>query len=243
MGGNSFSKKMCQELLLFEDYLLSCKPTLLHKDQIIIDRDRTFRLIAELRSYHCADRSPDDTVNVATLEQTAVLPQAEAEPMRRTVKKAEMPRSVPDPAPAPEPAVLSVEDAMLKEAAQAEAERIVAEAQERAKFIINEATIKADVLLKQSEEKAQEKQQQIDELLRIKISDAEKRSKDIVEKANQAADMEMETKSKQVHDMLRMSFQKADNLIEMAENIYAKQLEVVRADHQEIKDILSKLQR
>ncbi len=226
MGGNPFSKKMCQELLLFEDYLLNCKSPLFHKDQLIVDRERTLELVAELRSYHCADgrmRSQEGENEAADLldmlEETA-----EVAPQPVQKKKTDV--------------FVENEEQAVLDAAQTEAERILAEAREKAKYLINEATIKADVLLKQAEEKAQEKQNQVDDLLVVKINDAEKRSKELIERAHQTAETELETKTKQMQDMLLMSFQKADNLIAMAENIYAKQLEVIHSDREEIQGIL-----
>ena len=56
MAANNFSKKICHELLLFEDYLHSCKNAPLQKDKIIVDKYKTLEIITELRSYHCADR-------------------------------------------------------------------------------------------------------------------------------------------------------------------------------------------
>ena len=233
MGGNPFSKRMCQELLLFEDYLLNCKTPLFHKDQLIVDRERTLGLVAELRSYHCADGrsalSEGDGAEInllETLEETA-----EALPRSAALQKQSTPIFADEKG----------ETALA--AAQIEAERILAEAREKAKFLINEAAIKADVLLKQAEEKAQEKQTQVDDLLVVKINDAEKRSKELVDRAHQTAEVELESKTKQMQDMMLMSFQKADNLVAMAESIYAKQLEVIREDRQEIQGILAALSR
>lgn len=56
MAQNSFSKKVCHELLLFEDYLHSCKTAPLQKDKIVVDREKTLDIIETLRAYHCADR-------------------------------------------------------------------------------------------------------------------------------------------------------------------------------------------
>ena len=56
MATNNFSKTICHELLLFEDYLHSCKNAPLQKDKIIVDKYKTLEIITELRSYHCADR-------------------------------------------------------------------------------------------------------------------------------------------------------------------------------------------
>ena len=232
MGGNPFSKKVCQELLLFEDYLLSCKSTFFHKDQIIVDRERTLSLIAELRSYHCAEGrgalSEGETSEADLLE---LLEDTAEMAIRQPIKQTEVNISAND------------EGKAVLEAAQAEAERILTEAREKAKFVINEANIKADVLLKQAEEKAQEKQKQVDDLLVVKINDADKRSKELIERAHQNAELELESKTKQMRDMVLMSFQKADNLVEMAENIYAKQLEVIRGDRKEILDILAALSK
>lgn len=230
MGGNPFSKKVCQELLLFEDYLLSCKSTFFHKDQIIVDRERTLALIAELRSYHCAEgRGALSEGEVSETDLLELMEEPAELSVRHPVKKAEVDHSFND------------EGRAIQEAAQTEAERILSEAREKAKFVINEANIKADVLLKQAEEKAQEKQKQVDDLLVVKINDADKRSKELVERAHQNAELELEGKTKQMQDMVLMSFQKADNLVEMAENIYAKQLEVIRGDRKEILDILAAL--
>lgn len=144
MGGNPFSKKMCQELLLFEDYLLNCKSPLFHKDQLVVDRERTLGLVAELRSYHCADgrmilsegeHTAADLLDM--LEETAeVAPQPAQKKTEAFTKE-----------------VFTENEEHVLSAAQAEAERILAEAREKAKYLINEATIKADVLLKQAEEK------------------------------------------------------------------------------------------
>ena len=41
MAQNSFSKKICHELLLFEDYLHSCKNAPLLNDKIIVDKEKT----------------------------------------------------------------------------------------------------------------------------------------------------------------------------------------------------------
>ncbi len=56
MAQQSFSKKICHELLLFEDYLHSCKTMPLQKDKIIVDKEKTLEIIETLRAYHCADR-------------------------------------------------------------------------------------------------------------------------------------------------------------------------------------------
>lgn len=56
MAQQNFSKKICHELLLFEDYLHSCKNAPLQKDKIIVDKEKTLEIIETLRAYHCADR-------------------------------------------------------------------------------------------------------------------------------------------------------------------------------------------
>lgn len=226
MSGNPFSKKMCHELLLYEDYLLSCKPSLLHKDQIVVDRQRTLGLIAELRSYHCADRSEavtqadNDGVDEPSLEENVA-------------HDVQMPQEV----------AFADDDAYqaIIATAQKDAERILAEAREQAKYLINEATIKADVLLKQAEEGALEKQKQIDTLLEGKINDAQKRAKELIDRAHQHAEAELESKNKQMQNMMLASFQKADHLVGIAEEVYTKQLAIIRQDRQEVLEILETL--
>lgn len=51
-----FSKKMCQQLLLYEDYIASCTTVPFQKNKIIVEREKLLDLLVELRLYHCADR-------------------------------------------------------------------------------------------------------------------------------------------------------------------------------------------
>lgn len=98
MAGNNFSKKICHELLLFEDYLHSCKNAPLQKDKIIVDKYKTLEIITELRSYHCADRdvkkNDTEAPEVTTFVKAGEVKAAQAEPVIKVKNKKEFDQAV-----------------------------------------------------------------------------------------------------------------------------------------------------
>ena len=94
MAQNSFSKKICHELLLFEDYLHSCKNAPLQKDKIIVDKEKTLEIIETLRSYHCADR--DGRQNDSEAPEVMTFVKADMPEVPRVKNKKEFDKTVAD---------------------------------------------------------------------------------------------------------------------------------------------------
>ena len=73
------------------------------------------------------------------------------------------------------------------------------------------------------------------------VCDTQKRAKELIDRAHQHAEAELESKNKQMQNMMLASFQKADHLVGIAEEVYTKQLAVIRQDRQEVLEILETL--
>ncbi len=239
MASSNFSKKMCQELLLYEDYILSCKPMRFNKDNIVVERQTLMDLIVRLRSYHCADRSSTDDEPQTMMNLGEILSAKEdlalTEFQEITQKNTESERISPDEA--------AIAAKQIIEDAQTQAQLALEDAHTQAQFILEDAKRLAERIVTQAEEKAKEKQRQIDEVLVEKINEAERQAKAIVNKAVDNATLELETKEAQAMNLELAAFTKADNLIEQVEKIYARQLEVVMKDRQEIIKILNSLSK
>ena len=69
-----FSKKMCQRLEAYEDYIENeCKSPLLQKDKVLVDRNELMALIRELKVFHSADQHLEDEgfeLDPASLQMT-----------------------------------------------------------------------------------------------------------------------------------------------------------------------------
>jgi len=96
MASNEYSKKMCNELLILEDYLMSCRSANFQKDKIIVDKYKVLDIISSLRSYHCTDRA-DAQEEVKKAEPKVVAKIANDEPVRSDLADKE-PASIEDAA-------------------------------------------------------------------------------------------------------------------------------------------------
>lgn len=230
MAGSNFSKKMCQELLLYEDYLLSCKPTLLNKEKIAVDRDQLMGIIVQLRSYHCASRDFDgENEDGQMMDLRTIL-------------------DVPAEASSHQQVQVSIEEATIAaqqiiEDAQHKAQQILDDVNLQAQFILDEAKRKAEELNQQALERAKQKALEVDGVLAEKINEAKRQAKAIVDKAADSAAADLEAKERQAFDLEYAAFLKADNIIEQLEKIYARQLEVIANDRAEIVDIINSIQK
>lgn len=177
-----FSKKMCQQLLLYEDMIFSCSSVPFQKDKIIVERNKLLDLIYELRLHHCAERNLK--LSSSDLQEVPEMQMADSQGEQRVVEKQNNEE---------------ISDIYLTRA-RAEAERIIQQAHQDADEIIKDAQHERLLIL----DKAKQEEDEI-------IKEAQYESTLILNKVQQEAE-KYESVIRQAQDEAAQIIAKAEEL-------------------------------
>lgn len=262
-----FSKKMCQRLEAYEDYIENeCKSPLLQKDKVLVDRNELMALIRELKVFHSADQHLEDDgfeLDPVTLQMTKeqLLKNAMWQ-ARQMVTEAEVVRTstledaVSDAKKEAERIMVEAKayDAKVK----AEAEDIVAmtlnerrqelekarkELEDSREGILEQARKDGEKILSDVREEAEQLRKRLDEEIEAYRKEKETELKEAMQTAQKNAMELLEAETEQALNIYSDTVYKAEEMVNLMTTLYEQQIEIIQQDRQDIADIIDKLER
>ena len=261
-----FSKRMCQRLKEYEEYVDTCKSPMLQKDMVVVDRNELMALIRELKVFHSADQHLEDEwfeLDPETLQMTKeqLLKNAMWQ-ARQMVTEAEVVRTstledaVTDAKKEAERIMVEAKayDAKVK----AEAEDIVSmtlserrqeletarkELDDSREAILEEARKEGEQILADVREEAETLRKRLDEEIEHYRKEKEAELKASMQEAQQNAMELLEQETDKALEIYSDTVYRAEEMVNLLNGLYEQQIEIIARDRQDIVEIIDKLER
>ena len=261
-----FSKRMCQRLKEYEEYVDTCKSPMLQKDMVVVDRNELMALIRELKVFHSADQHLEDEgfeLDPGTLQMTKeqLLKNAMWQ-ARQMVTEAEVVRTstledaVTDAKKEAERIMVEAKayDAKVK----AEAEDIVSmtlserrqeletarkELDDTREAILEEARKEGEQILADVREEAEALRKRLDEEIEHYRKEKEAELKASMQEAQQNAMELLEQETDKALEIYSDTVYRAEEMVNLLNGLYEQQIEIIARDRQDIVEIIDKLER
>jgi len=261
-----FSKRMCQRLKDYEEYVDACKSPMLQKDMVIVDRNELMALIRELKVFHSADQHLEDEgfeLDPDTLKMTKeqLLKNAMWQ-ARQMVTEAEVVRTstledaVTDAKNEAERIMIEAKayDAKVK----AEAENIVSmtlnerrqelenarkELEDSRDGILEEARKEGEKILADVREEAEALRKRLDEEIEHYRKEKEAELKETMQEAQKNAMDLLEQETDKALEIYSDTVYRAEEMVNLLGALYEQQIEIIGQDRKDIVEIIDKLER
>jgi len=260
-----FSEKICQKLDDFENYLTGCKAPVIHKEQVVVDRQMLMNLLKELRDFHSVHMYVDEDAELdyisAEMTKEKLLKNA-AWQSKQMVEEAEVVRNntleeaITD---AQREANRILNDARAYDAkVKAEAENIVEvtlrerrqeletarkELEDNRESILEMARQQSEKMISDTKLEAENLKKQLDtEMEQYRIAKEEETKQKLME-AQQVTQSMLDEKTKAAVQIYAKTVHDAEDMVNLINGLYSQQIEVIQQDRKEIIGIIEKLER
>lgn len=260
-----FSEQICRKLEEYETYVESCKSPMMHKEQVVVDREMLMSLLKELREFHSVNAFSDEEAELdftsVVLSKEKILTNAawkskqmvdEAEVVRNTTLE----EAIND---AQREADRILTDAKAYDAkVKAEAENIVEvtlrerrqeletarkDLEDNREGILEEARQQSAKMIADTRQEAEDlKKQLADEVEQFRI-EKEAEMKQRLIQAQEETQKILDEKTKAALEIYSKAVHDSEDMVNLIHGLYSQQIEVIQQDRKEILGIIDKLER
>lgn len=221
---------ICDELHELEQYLEEARSPLMHKTEVLVPREKTLRLISSLTAI--CDVNPE---YIDGAEEDFLIDRLVSNHTKDDYKPLERARN--------------------------RAQAIINDATQKAEFIISDAKTLSAQILSETETEIKNKYDEADERIALRMTTAKEesskklnearseltvsrqRSVEILSKYLEKAESDYQGYWERAENTVMASLEQSESILAKAEEIYKKELDVIKQDKEEIEEILDDLKR